>query len=692
MGLIESTIALQNRMTPVLNNVINSMNIVIASANKIENATDNMFNVEDLRSAKKALDDAEFQLRDIENNTNRAKNAQDEYNKSINVGVKGANKLSGAIKTVVATYVSMAGMKLLGGLSDELVSAKGRLSALVESEEEFIKAQELIYESAQKTGSIYIDQLNTVAKLGGQAKEAFGSLEEVIKFQESINMIFATAGTGVNEAKNASIQLTQALSSGVLRGDELNSIFEQSPQLIRYIAEYLGVPIGKIRELASEGKLSADVVKNAIFANYDEINSAFENTPKTWGRIFTEMKNEAVSKLEPVLVRLNEFANSEDFMIFRQNAMENLGIVLNGLGWIIEKSILLANTISDNWGFIESTLYGIAAAYGAWTVATTIQTVAQNGLNMAILANPIFWFAAGIGIIIMFLARWVRSVGGVQVAHLILKDKLLSTYEAIQIGLLMVQNHFEESRIYISVTTTRLVNGILNGLGYLKVQGLGIIDSFLNGAIDGVNRLINFANNIPGIAIETVEHVSFQADAATQEAAKKAERDSKLEELNKQYENIKIKNQAEIQALEAKNKANQAQRNKDILDLKEKKSNEREKASDGSNMASSKPDFLSNIPSASELLEIKNAAKGTEKNTKALKDGIEVKNEDIKYLRDLAERRTIQNFSFDKIEVIANNTFGDVHETVDLDGWVSDLTDKLGEAVSTTMGGIAAYE
>ncbi|MBL7575516.1 tape measure domain-containing protein [Peptoniphilus asaccharolyticus DSM 20463] len=690
MGLIESTIALQNRMTPVLNNVINSMNIVIASASKIENATDNMFNIEDLKTAKKALDDAEFQLRDIENNTNRAKNAQDEYNNSINVGVKGANKLSGAIKTVVATYVSMAGMKLLGGLSDELVSAKGRVSALVESEEEFIKAQKLIYESAQKTGSIYIDQLNTVAKLGGQAKEAFGSLEEVIKFQESINMIFATAGTGVNEAKNASIQLTQALSSGVLRGDELNSIFEQSPQLIRYIAEYLGVPIGKIRELASEGKLSADVVKNAIFANYDEINSAFENTPKTWGRIFTEMKNEAVSKLEPVLVRLNEFANSEDFMIFRQNAMENLGIVLNGLGWIIEKSILLANTISNNWDFIESTLYGIAAAYGAWTVATTIQTVAQNGLNMAILANPIFWFAAGIGIIIMFLARWVRSVGGVQVAHMILKDEILTTYESIQLKVLETQNRFEETKINISRGITELVNSILNNLGNLKVQGLGIIDSFLNGAIDGVNKLINFANNIPGVAIETVEHVTFQADMATKEAAKKKERDDKLESLNRQYENLKAVNQSERAALEAKNRSEQTKRSKGITDLKEKKLNEKRKVSEASNYL--KPNFLSNIPKASELDSIKKATNGTEKNTKALKDGIQVKNEDVKYLRDLAERRAIQNFSFDKLEVIANNTFGDVHETADLDGWIEGLTDKLGDAVSTTMGGIAAYE
>lgn len=710
MGLIESTIALQNQMTPVLDSIINSMHSVISVAENLSDSTDDMLNTFDIRDARSDLKDAEFQIKIINSELSKqaiiaekavgplkempepikqSKDAQNDLNTSFSRGDIYASKMGSTIKRVVGLIAGAVSAKALGGLSDELASANARLNGLVDSQEELLKVQEMIFNSAQKTGSEYFEQINIVAKLGGQAKEAFNGLDEVIKFQESVNMIFYSSGTSTIEAKNASLQLTQALASGVLRGDELNSIFEQAPDLIRYVANYMDVPIGQIRKMAAEGEITGDIVKNAIFSAYGDIEKRFNDMPKTWRRIWIEMKNDAIKSLEPALLKLNEFANSEAFNVFKENASEAIGRIANGLGWLIEQIVLGSNVIADNWDVVEPILLGIAGAMGVWTLATTVQAAAQAGLNAALLANPIFIFAAAVGIIIMALAHWVRSVGGVEMAHLIARDKILTTYENVQVGLLRLKNNWKNSNAKMAVSSKIFVNNVLNTIGFLKTQGLGIVDSFLNGIIERINQAIDLVNMIPGIEIEAVEHVTLKAESAAKEEKLKKEREAELNDIIKNYEQAVEENNAELSALEAENKSNQIARARDMMDLRERQINELYQAKKSTEAINAEPDFLSSVP---DFTAIKNATKGTENNTKSLKDGIEVKNEDISYLRDLMERRAIQNFSFDKLEVVANNSFGDVHETADLNGWMEGLTDQLRETVSTTMGGVSAYD
>jgi tape measure domain-containing protein len=265
---------------------------------------------------------------------------------------------------------------------------------------------------------------DVVARFGNNAKDAFSSSEEVVAFADLIQKQMTIAGASTQEAANAELQLSQALGSGVLRGDELNSIFEQAPNLIQNIADYLDVPIGKIRDMASEGELSADVVKAAIFAASDDINAKFESMPMTWAQVWQSMQNTALIAFQPVLNRLSELANSDDFQTFVDNAVNALAILAEIALDTFDLVASGAQFVADNWSVIEPLVLGVVAALAAynaalligngiqlacaaataihtamttaWSVSTFIATVNQEGLNAALAACPITWIIVGI--------------------------------------------------------------------------------------------------------------------------------------------------------------------------------------------------------------------------------------------------------------------------------------------------------
>ena len=202
--------------------------------------------------------------------------------------------------------------------------------------------------------------------------------------------------------------LTQALSSGgVLRGQDLNAVFSNAPNIIQNIADYLDVPIGKIREMAAEGQLSASVVKNAMLAAADETNARFAEMPMTWAQVWTVAKNIILQAFEPVIQTIGK-----------------------GAQWIY-----------DNWATIAPVFYGIAggigvaaAAYGIWTAVTWLQVAANQALLVSLLSNPFLWIAIVIGVIIAKIYEWVQAVGGLKVAWMIVTNALLTAWDKVKIG------------------------------------------------------------------------------------------------------------------------------------------------------------------------------------------------------------------------------------------------------------------
>ena len=422
--------AIQQRIQQIENNPVNvgadnanaeleqlrmQLNQAIQEQNSLNQAMQNM--------DVSATNDAYLRLSQTVGNTERYirdnVDEQGRFNQEISAGTQQANELTNTIKRAVAAYVSIQSVGKALNISDELVQTTSRLNMMNDGVQTTAELVNMVYAAAQDARGSFSQMADVVARFGNNAKDAFSSSEEVVAFADLIQKQMTIAGASTQEAANAELQLSQALGSGVLRGDELNSIFEQAPNLIQNIADYLDVPIGKIREMAADGELSTDVVKAAIFSAADDINSKFNEMPMTWGQIWQSMQNTALIAFQPVLQRLNDLANSEAFQTFIQGAIEAMATLANILLNVFEVAASVGAFIGDNWSIIAPIIYGVIAALGAYLAImgivnaitaisaaidatkaaadalaagqTFLWTVQQYGLNAALAACPITW-------------------------------------------------------------------------------------------------------------------------------------------------------------------------------------------------------------------------------------------------------------------------------------------------------------
>lgn len=284
---------------------------------------------------------------------------QGRFNREIEEGTNEANSLMQTIKGAVAAYATIQTLSAALNLSDQLTTTTARMNLMNDGLQTTQDLQNMIYLSAERARGSYQATADAVSKLGLMAGDAFGSSQEIIAFMEQINKQFTIAGTEAAGVDAAMLQLTQAMASGVLRGEELNSIFEQAPTIIQSIADYLDVPIGSIREMAAEGQITADIVKAAMFAAADETNAKFESMPKTFSQVWTSFQNTALMASQPVLQRMNEIANSEAFQTFVNNAIEGLSMVAGVALEIFDLLVGVAGLVAENWSWLSPIIYGV---------------------------------------------------------------------------------------------------------------------------------------------------------------------------------------------------------------------------------------------------------------------------------------------------------------------------------------------
>ena len=409
---------------------------------------------EDLNRAMERMDvsaanEAYLRLSNTVSNTERYirdnTDEQGRFNRAIDEGAQGAGDLMNMIKGAVAAYASVQTIGKVMDLSDQLTSTTARINLMNDGLQSTQDLQNMIYLSAERSRGAYQTTADAVSKLGLMAGDAFSSSEEIIAFTEQLNKQFTIAGTETAGIEAAMLQLTQAMGSGVLRGEEYNSILEQAPNIIQAIADYMEVPKGQLKDMAAEGEITAEIVKNAMFAAADETNAKFEAMPKTISQIWTSFQNTALMAFQPVLQRLNDVANSEAFQTFINGAIEALSMVA---GIVVEIFNLIASVgafIGENWSIIQPIIMGIVTALGLYygamllynaitgiataitaaksfaeqvhaaslmmeTGATFAATAAQYGFNAALLACPITWI---IILIIALIALFYAAVAAV---------------------------------------------------------------------------------------------------------------------------------------------------------------------------------------------------------------------------------------------------------------------------------------
>ena len=417
---------------------------ILSEQNTLNSAVDDM----DVSEANAAYVRLSSTIRNTEMYIRDNTNAQGEFTGAIQNSENAASGLMSKIKGAIAAYATIQSMRKVIDISDILTQTSARLNMMNDGLQTTQQLQDMIYASAERSRASYIDTADVVAKLGLRAKDAFSSTAETIQFAENLNKQFVVAGATQAEMASASLQLTQALGSGVLRGEELNAVFEAAPNVIQTIADYLNVPIGQIKEMAADGEISASIVKNAMLAATDDINAQFESMPKTFGQVWTSFQSNAVRAFQNVLKRLNNFANSEAFNAFVMNAERAVVLISNAVNKIFDVVGAIGTFIYDSWSRLSPVIYGVIAAlaiyYGYLAVmkiaetagavikgilciasyahaaathaevsATAEATAAQYGFNTALLACPITWIIIAIILVIAAIYAVVAAINDV---------------------------------------------------------------------------------------------------------------------------------------------------------------------------------------------------------------------------------------------------------------------------------------
>ena len=628
---------------------------------------------------------------------------QGRFNQEIQEGVSGAEGLMGMIKRVVGAYVGIQSVGKILNMSDELTQTTSRLDLMNNSFNEIngtanetSELVNMVYAAAQDARGSFSDMASVVARFGNNARDAFGSSEEVVAFADLVQKQMTIAGASTQEAANAELQLSQALGSGVLRGDELNSIFEQAPNLIQNIADYLDAPIGQIREMAADGELSADVVKAAIFAAADDINGKFDEMPMTWGQIWQSMQNTAVMAFQPILQRLNGMANSDAFQGFVDGAIEAMTTTANMVLNIFDLVGSVAGFVADHWSIIEPIILGVAAAIIIYTAFTKGAEIASRAASLATNA----WTAAqGAFNAVMSM----NPVGLVIIAVVLLIAVFYAAVAAV--------NHFAGT----SVSATGLICGAFaTALAFIGNLFIGAANTIIGIGVTLWNLIANFVNafalvfNNPVAGIEALFLSLFNFIVEVIESAARmldAVFGSSLADAVAGFQN---KVQAKVDAVITENGGSEILKTVDMSDYQFNRFNYGDAWNSGYNFGQGIDDKISNfslsdifgktdIPNPDDYISgfsdaIANSGAGGNLNsiaddTSAIKDSVDITDEDLKYLRDIAEQEAINRFTTAEIKLDMTNN-NNVSSDADLDGIVDGMTTKVLEALEAVREGV----
>lgn len=586
-------------------------------------------------------------------------------------------------------------------ISDKLASTKARLNLLVDDGGSVDVLEQKIMASAQRSRSVYFDTASAVAKLGLNAGNAFnGDMNQVIAFMEQVNKQFVIGGATAQEQSNAMIQLTQAMAAGALRGEELNSILDGAPGIARAIEKYMGIAEGSIKSVAQEGKVTAEVVKNAMFAMADETNAKFDSMPKTWAQIWAGMKNQALSMFAPILTKINQIANSTKFQQVTTALINGLAGVANIASSVLDILISIASVIVDNWSWIQPIIMGIVAAmliYNGVALATNIimgiqatakavhaaatameagatftATVAQQGLNAALLACPLTW-------IILLIIAVIAAIYAACAAVAKFTGIANSGFGVICGGIMVVISFFKN----LGLSVANIALGIWNALGACasnigtafhnvisNVQGwfynlLSTALTVVAGICEALNKLPFVEFDYSGITSKASEYAAKSAEAYGNVEEYKSVADAFNEGMST-FDTFQDGWAADAFASGAAWGDGVADKVSGMFDF--------------SALDSMGADSLDAFNLGNDLDSIYGNTGDIANNTAATADALDIAEEDLAYLRDIAEREAINRFTTAEIKVEQHNE-NHISKDADLDGimdaWANDFAEKL---------------
>ena len=627
MASIRSQLVLVDRMTAPLRSIQRAMNLALNSFESMQAASGRVIDTRSFQRAREELARLGAQLDELEEQARQAGGAAG----------GAADAMQSKFMRAAAVIGAAFSVKNISGLADAMTQTQARLNLITGDLEKTAALQDQIMASANRSRAFYQSTAAAVAKMGIMAKDAFSSTDELVAFTELINKQFTIAGASAAGQEAAMLQLTQAMASGVLRGEELNSIFEQAPTIIQTIADYLGVPIGQIRQMASEGQITAEVVKSAMLASADEINAQFEAMPYTFAQVWTMIQNTLLQAFEPLIQAIGA-----------------------GAQWIY-----------DNWSTIEPVLAGVGAAVLVVAAALGIMTVKQWLLNSALLANPLLWVAVLIGVLVGALYKAVQAVGGLKNAWEIFKLIVVTRWNEIKLAFFTGVYWVIDLVDKLKLCWQKAGTAIANFMGDMKVAVLTILQNLINGAIDIINDFIGLLNKIPGVNIEAIEHVTFATTAAAENEAAKQSRAEDLAAYEQELADAKAGRDAHLASLQDEVDDSASALRAAI---------EQGRSEAAANSASEQTAAEGIGADTSNIAESAGSAASSLKGT----------TEDLKYMRDIAEQEAINRFTTAEVKIDMTGMSNRIDSNMDLDGVLNTFTEGFAEALEVAAEGVHA--
>lgn len=681
MATIRTAIQVQDGMTPAMRSMTTALNICINSFEAMQNVSGRAVDTASISAARTELARVETAMNEVEQNIREADNAQRQLNNDIRNGQNAAEGLSSvfgqftaanlaanAIERIVSYIVEMPSK--LAAMSDQYSGILARTRLITNSEQEVTALNDQIYYSALRAHGSYKGMTDTVSKLGLTAHAAFQNSQEIVPFVENIQKLFAIGGTGIQQQADALLQLTQSMGSGILQGDEFRSIAEAAPMIEQVVAKYMGVTQGELKKLSSDGKITAGIMRNAMLGATDEINQKFASIPLTWENIWQNASTVAYRAFVPVFTQISALANSpivQDIGNAIATGVTMAGSALAGfinnlryvggiameirsyiIGWQIagftiaaQEASIAMNTLMNIAGtafpFIVGAVLGLAAAWVVLNASMiTANVIEAASVVWHSLVTGWMWIqTAAVWAITTAKAAWASITMAVTGAQMMLAFAVaIVTGNILLIAAIIIGVIVAALAIW-GLATVNLRDVFADTMDFMIdacQNGVNAMSGMINGLIDIINKAAGGLNSLFGTSIGTIEHVgtvNFQGAKRWSEYIREGTfMDHATSEIGSMF---------------------------------------------------SLPQILQ-PPAMPDIPGIANNIADTAANTGKMKDSLDITEEDLKYLRDIAEQEVINRFTTADIKIEMANQ-NNINSDMDLDGVITYMKDGLVEAV-----------
>lgn len=447
----------------------------------------------------------------------RASAAVDHVNSKFTATESSAGRLTSRLTGLAAAFLSIQTIKKGMEISDTYTNISSKLSLITSNAAQLKSLQNDIFAAADRARGSYTDMADTVARLGITAGSKFGSNQNIVKFAETMQKMFRVGGASTAEQSAAMLQITQAIGSGKLQGDEFRSIMENAPMAAQAIAKYLGTSTDKLKELSTDGKLTSDVIISGVLSASKSVDQQVSKMSYTWGDYWNKIKNGAYQAFGAVFENESSVLGSQKFQKMIDGIIASFSTLASVANQVLTIISDVGSYFSDNWSWVSPIIWGIVDALVALTVATWAQSAAQTVLNLVMAANPIGLIIIGITLLIVAIYETVNAINQATGSTISATGLITGAFNVLG-GL--IYNNIAIGYNAVAAFVNFLNHAFQNPIAAVEALFLDLAAVVNSALLNVAQNLETILNKIPGVKVDFTSALSNFQNTITSNSAK----------------------------------------------------------------------------------------------------------------------------------------------------------------------------